>query len=198
MTSVSGFSFAISSNTLWSLTYDFSCAWRVSVDTHWRRSTYPYIFSILVPFIRYGDRERFPLAKTKRPLDLKLLREGRVGRVGTFYSGSSKLSLQHILTYLPSYCKNNICSVWVVYPETVTCYSAQLNVRNRVGETHSRIMHMSSLCLRNQYRLVLRCTDCSIEHRFSSVLSDMCWLVVPFSVLYTPAKSSRISYCHSK
>ncbi len=30
------------------------------------------------------------------------------------------MSLQHILTYLPSYCKNNICGVWVVYPETVT------------------------------------------------------------------------------
>ncbi len=39
-----------------------------------RRSTvlYPYIFRILVPFIRNGDLERFPLAKTKRPVDLKL------------------------------------------------------------------------------------------------------------------------------
>ncbi len=40
--------------------------------------------------------------------------------VGTLYSRSSKSSVQHILTYLPSYCKNNICGEWVVYAETVT------------------------------------------------------------------------------
>ncbi len=86
---------------------------------------YPYIFRILVPFIRNGDLERFPLAKTKRPVDLKLSVKVGLGRVGTLYSRSSKSSVQHILTHLPSYCKNNICGEWVVYAETV----ASLNPR---------------------------------------------------------------------
>ncbi len=78
---------------------------------------YPYIFRILVPFIRNGDLERFPLAKTKRPVDPKLSVKVRLGIVGTLYSKSSKSSMQHILT---SYCKSNICGEWVVYAETVT------------------------------------------------------------------------------
>ncbi len=64
----------------------------------------------------------FPLTKTKRPVDLKLSVKVGLGRVGTLYSRSSKSSVQDILTYLPSYCKNNICGEWVVYAETVTYY----------------------------------------------------------------------------
>ncbi len=78
------------------------------------------IFRILVPFIRNGDLERFPLAKTKRPVDPTLSVKVRLGIVGTLYSRSSKSNVQHILTYLPSYCKNNICGERVVYAETVT------------------------------------------------------------------------------
>ncbi len=45
---------------------------------------YPYIFRILVPFIRNGDLERFPLAKTKRPVDLKLSVKVRLGRYSRY------------------------------------------------------------------------------------------------------------------
>ncbi len=77
---------------------------------------FPYSCSVL-PLWRSGA---LPSCENEEASGPETLRKGRVGRVGTFYSGSSKLSLQHILTYLPSYCKNNICGVWVVYPETVT------------------------------------------------------------------------------
>ncbi len=79
------------------------------------------IFSIfLFRSFRNGDLERFPLATTRRPVDLKLTVKVGLGRVGTLYSRSSKSSVQDILTYLPSYCNNNICGEWVVYAETVT------------------------------------------------------------------------------
>ncbi len=77
---------------------------------------HPCIVRILVPFNRNGDQERLLLTKTKRPVDLKV----GLGRVGTLYSRSSKTSMQHILTYLPSYCKNNICGELVIYAEMVT------------------------------------------------------------------------------
>ncbi len=54
------------------------------------------------------------------PVDPKLSVKVRLGIVGTLYSKSSKSSVQHISTYLPSYCKYNICGEWVVYAETVT------------------------------------------------------------------------------
>jgi len=88
-------------------------------------------------------------------------------------------------------------------------YSAQLKVRKRGGEPHSRIMHLSSLCLRNQYCLVPQ-TDWSIVHKFASRCSsqvstlsnseqtDMCCLLVDFSRLYTPVESSCISFCQSR
>jgi len=75
-------------------------------------------------------------------------------------------------------------------------------------EPHSRIMHLSSLCLRNQYCFVPQ-TDWSIVHKFASrclsevsTLSNsewtnMCCLLVDISRLYTPADSSCISFCQS-
>ncbi len=54
------------------------------------------IFSVFL--FRNGDLERFPLAKTKRPVDLKLSVKVGLGRVRTLYSRSSKSSVQHILT----------------------------------------------------------------------------------------------------
>ena len=85
-------------------------------------------------------------------------------------------------------------------------YSAQLNVRNSVGEPHSHIIHLSSLFLTNEYCFVPR-TDCSIVHRFASSCSLFActllksvptvigWLLLDcFNILYTPAESSRIFF----
>ncbi len=60
------------------------------------------------------------------------------------YSRSSKSSVQHILTYLPSYCKNNICGEWVVYAETVT-YIAYKTTLAKHDCIHSSMNTTSSL-----------------------------------------------------
>ncbi len=77
-----------------------------------------------------------------RPVDPKLSVNVRLGIVGTLYSRSSKSSVQHILTYLPSYCKNNICGEWVVYAETVTI-SVRIIRNFTVGDTR---LNERSLC----------------------------------------------------
>ncbi len=60
-------------------------------------------FRILVPFFRYGNRERFP-RENEEASGPETLREGRVGTVGTFYSGSS----------------NRACNTyWHICPRTV-------------------------------------------------------------------------------
>ncbi len=118
---------------------------------------YPYIFRILVPFICNGDLERFPLAKTKRTVDPKLSVKVRLGIVGTLYSRSSKSSVQHILTYLPSYCK--ICGEWVVYAETVTIMLTQLqmSISAILDATHGcsvQVGKFSKLILEYVYKTV--------------------------------------------
>ncbi len=64
---------------------------------------------------------------SRKLVNPKLSVKVRLGIVGTLYSRSSKSSVQHILTYLPSYCKNNLCGEWVVYAETVTFCGSQLS-----------------------------------------------------------------------
>ena len=56
-------------------------------------------------------------------------------------------------------------------------YSAQLNVRKSVGEPQSRIMHLSSLFLLNQYCFVPR-TDWSIVHKFASRCSSLACILL--------------------
>ncbi len=115
---------------------------------------FPYSCSVH-PLWRSGA---LPSRENEEASGPETLREGRVGRVGTFHSGSSKSSLQHILTYLPSYCKNNICDVWVVYPETVTNYTYLLQTgqygRNTCGRQLCTAHHCTCLAEQTENKYI--------------------------------------------